>query len=109
MSKVQWSPTTRKSPSPKRTDVRARHCALGLFALAACGDRSPPALWPEPPPPTLAKPIGIDEPPDATEVATSTAGEEAGDEGKAGPATAPTSGGPPWLPEGRPPMPPLAP
>ena len=33
-----------------------------LVLLAACGDRSPPALWPEPPPPTLAKPIGIDEP-----------------------------------------------
>jgi hypothetical protein len=31
--------------------------ALPLFG---CGDRSPPALWPEPPPPTLAHPIGVD-------------------------------------------------
>ena len=84
-----------------------RHWALGLFVLAACGDRSPPALWPEPPPPTLAKPIGIDEPPKATEVATSTTGDDAGDESKAGPAT--PSGEATPLPEGRLPMPPLAP
>ena len=33
---------------------------LGWVVLAcACGDRSPPALWPEPPPPTLAVPIGV--------------------------------------------------
>lgn len=42
--------------------MRARRCALVFVVLAACGDRSPPALWPEAPPPTLAKPIGIDEP-----------------------------------------------
>jgi hypothetical protein len=36
--------------------------AVGLvivLQLLACGDRSPPALWPEPPPPTLAAPLGI--------------------------------------------------
>ncbi len=39
------------------------HCRLGAVAvltstLAGCGDRSPPAKWPEPPPPTFARPIG---------------------------------------------------
>ena len=36
---------------------------VGLIWLglqAGCGDRSPPPLWPDPPPPVLAKPIGIE-------------------------------------------------
>jgi hypothetical protein len=44
---------------------RAAHAlssvALASLASLGCGDRAPPALWPEPPPPTLAAPIGIDE------------------------------------------------
>ena len=43
-----------------------RHAAIGglvaVLSVAACGDRAPPALWPEPPPPTLAKPIGVEDP-----------------------------------------------
>lgn len=35
---------------------------LTLGCAAGCGDRAPPALWPEPPPPTLAKPLLVDEP-----------------------------------------------
>ncbi len=31
-----------------------------LLAVDGCGDRSPPALWPEPPPPALAVPIGVE-------------------------------------------------
>lgn len=31
---------------------------VAVLLVAACGDRAPPPLWPEPPPPTLAKPIG---------------------------------------------------
>ncbi len=32
------------------------------WAIVGCGDRSPPALWPEPPPPALAEPIGVADP-----------------------------------------------
>ena len=28
------------------------------ICVAGCGDRAPPPLWPDPPPPTLAEPIG---------------------------------------------------
>jgi len=35
---------------------------VGLLLVCACGDRAPPALWPEPPPPTLAHPIGVEDP-----------------------------------------------
>ena len=31
-----------------------------LLAVDGCGDRSPPALWPEAPPPALAVPIGVE-------------------------------------------------
>ena len=41
-----------------------------VLQLLACGDRSPPALWPEAPPPTLAAPLGIAEP--STEPAAAT-------------------------------------
>lgn len=34
---------------------------VSLAATVACGDRSPPALWPDAPPPTLAAPIGVDD------------------------------------------------
>lgn len=33
--------------------------AIGMCLALGCGDRSPPAMWPEPPPPTLAEPIGV--------------------------------------------------
>lgn len=39
------------------TSARVVTIAL-VAALTGCGDRAPPALWPEPPPPTLAEPIG---------------------------------------------------
>jgi hypothetical protein len=43
--------------------------------VVGCGDRSPPALWPDPPPPTLAAPIGVDDDPsdDALELPRSPA------------------------------------
>lgn len=41
--------------------VAGLFCALSLLCvgLCACADRSPPPLWPQPPPPTLAEPIGV--------------------------------------------------
>lgn len=35
----------------------------GLLALlAGCVDKAPPPLWPAPPPPSIATPIGVDAP-----------------------------------------------
>lgn len=59
---------TTTPPSPSRAPAQqlrglqrvAVACVFGL--TGACGDRAPRALWPEPPPPTLAKPIGIEDP-----------------------------------------------
>lgn len=39
-----------------------RIAAIVVVLLGACGDRSPRALWPEPPPPALAEPIGVADP-----------------------------------------------
>ena len=51
-------------PRPTRARRGGLTRGLPLFLAIAsgmgCGDRSPPALWPEPPPPTLARPIGVD-------------------------------------------------
>ena len=44
---------------PKTTLVVASTLSVLSFVLVGCGDRAPPALWPEPPPPTLAEPIGV--------------------------------------------------
>ncbi len=44
-----------------RAGVMAALVALG-WAVLGCGDRSPPAMWPEAPPPTLAVPIGVADP-----------------------------------------------
>jgi hypothetical protein len=44
-----------------RWTVAVAAAAAVIAPLLGCGDRAPPALWPEPPPPTLAAPIGIDE------------------------------------------------
>ena len=33
-----------------------------VWSALGCGDRSPPAMWPEAPPPTLAVPIGVSDP-----------------------------------------------
>lgn len=50
--------------APRRSHARAVVGVLlaSVASLLGCGDRSPPALWPEPPPPTLAHPIGVDTP-----------------------------------------------
>lgn len=40
---------------------RASSLGVGLglaLALASCADKAPEPKWPEPPPPTLAEPIG---------------------------------------------------
>lgn len=39
-----------------------RLVTLGSLLLMGCADRAPPPLWPTPPPPTLAEPIGVVEP-----------------------------------------------
>jgi hypothetical protein len=88
--------------------------ALVVVALAGCGDRSPPALWPEAPPPTLAKPIGIDVPvrsatgePTADAAADTTAvpAPTSADSPTPPGGTPPSTSDP--LPRGRLPMPPL--
>ena len=102
---------------------RAAACAVIVLATA-CGDRAPPALWPEPPPPTLAEPIGVGdttgdrdpEPTRATEPATEPA--PAGDESGAQPAPPPEpdakaepaadAKAPPKAPAGTPPTEPSA-
>jgi hypothetical protein len=43
--------------------MRARAIAAGVLyffftSLTACVDKTPPPLWPTPPPPTLAEPLG---------------------------------------------------
>jgi hypothetical protein len=72
--------------------------ALVVVALAGCGDRSPPALWPEAPPPTLAKPIGIDVP------VRSATGEPTADAADTTAVPAPTSADSPTPPGGTPPI-----
>ena len=56
-----------KSRTTTTTDRRcfsAAGWALVAVALGphGCSGRAPPPLWPEPPPPTLAEPIGIEPP-----------------------------------------------
>jgi hypothetical protein len=86
--------------------VRAPRRAACLWLwIAACGDRSPPALWPEPPPPTLAKPIGIDEP--ARQAATN---DGATSDATTDAVATPSEPAKPAVdPSERPPMPPLVP
>jgi len=58
--------------------VRRRAAIFFLFLCAgsiACGDRSPPALWPEPLPPALAEPIGVADPSTAAPSASGTVGD----------------------------------
>lgn len=42
----------------KRTTSRTLLALASAGLLAGCVDKTPPPLWPTPPPPTLAEPIG---------------------------------------------------
>ncbi len=53
-------------PGEGSRDLFARALfAFVTVALAGCVDKTPPPLWPTPPPPTLARPIGEVERPEA--------------------------------------------
>lgn len=57
------APWCREADGARLATVRGIASLLATMLLvAACGDRAPPPLWPEPPPPTLAKPIGQEPP-----------------------------------------------
>jgi hypothetical protein len=47
-------------PSPRRRAASVAAALLGLVA-SGCVDKTPPALWPSPPPPPMATPIGVPE------------------------------------------------
>lgn len=47
-----------------RTRLTIAFVVLGV--PLGCGDRAPAALWPDPPAPTLARPIGIPDPAEAS-------------------------------------------
>lgn len=76
--------------------MRAGAVAAAGAALltGACVDKTPPPLWPTPPPPTLAEPLGvtprISEPPPAEP--------EAAEPEAAAPATSPGDPIGPWRP-----------
>jgi hypothetical protein len=59
---------TNPRPAPRRFAGPPTCAAAVLVAgvLLGCGDRAPPAVWPEPQPPSLARPL----PPPADETAT---------------------------------------
>ncbi len=42
-------------------------CAPVLLVMSGCPDRAPPPMWPDPPPPTLAEPIGGSDEPKASD------------------------------------------
>ena len=79
-----------------RTTGRATLAGVfGLVVVAGCADKAPEPKWPEPPPPTLAEPLG--QGPDArTDAKAPEGGDEApespaeGSEGEA-PAAAPNA------------------
>lgn len=52
-----------------------RTAAILFVSSIACGDRSPPAMWPEPPPPALAEPIGVADPSAPAPSASGTVGD----------------------------------
>jgi hypothetical protein len=51
-----------RGPRALAGSIRVLVGATALVTAFGCTDRTPPPRWPEPPPPTLATPIGQDEP-----------------------------------------------
>jgi hypothetical protein len=76
--------------------MRAGAVAAAVAALltGACVDKTPPPLWPTPPPPTLAEPLGVK--PRISE--TPASAEPAAVEPAAAPATSPGDPIGPWRP-----------
>ena len=76
-------------------------CALvlaGAWCLSGCVDRTPPPLWPTPPPPPLAEPIGDPVQVDVAAPPRPEPDDDAADDE----ASAPQPGGlGPWQPEPR--------
>lgn len=46
-------------PSPRRRTFAVLVVLLGSVAFGGCVDKTPPPLWPTPPPPPMATPIGV--------------------------------------------------
>lgn len=46
-------------PSSRRSTRSVLVVLLGLLAFGGCVDKTPPPLWPTPPPPPIATPIGV--------------------------------------------------
>lgn len=81
-----------------RVLARTLIAALAVAGVSACGDRAPPPLWPEPPPPTLAEPIGegdaeaVDAASNGEATPTPQQGPERGEETEPPPKTNPEDG-----------------
>jgi hypothetical protein len=87
----------RSSQQGPRDLVTRAFVVFALVALSSCVDKTPPPLWPTPPPPTLAVPIGVVTAPETAAV-------------QSGPGSAPAAASPvpaepdpgglgPWRPE----------
>lgn len=67
-------------PNSRRTPAGVLAALFGpfvLLALVGCVDKTPPPLWPTPPPPSMATPIGVTERPVSAGGGQGSADEEA--------------------------------
>ena len=84
--------TRRSSEQGSRDLVTRAFAVFALVALSGCVDKTPPPLWPTPPPPTLAQPIGV--------AARAGQGDGGGPGGAVAPAVPPASESPDVAPDG---------
>ena len=84
----------RSSQQGPRDLVTRPFVVLALVALSSCVDKTPPPLWPTPPPPTLAVSIGA-----APETAAGQSGPGSAPAASPVPAEPEPGGLGPWRPE----------